>query len=429
MLFLFCFANMLGLLLFWRKYAEIGLERIYFTIFVSCYVFTYFGGILLAAALSSMLGIEKIGVPDGTAWRLVILSEICLGLLVLGYVIASPIKKIVTKRDSLNWNKNTKVFICVLLVSFFVAMAAYIVGSGGVVLFKEGGYENRYDANVGMGGYSLFFSMGLLGCTMLSLRAETKRKKRIALGCTIAYCVMTFVVLGGYRQLGFASLFSFGVIALMRGDISFLKFTMFSGLLVIITLAVAMLRYTGTSADDVGGVYGRLIIFLYDGFAPVDAFYNIVEYSKNHEISENVFVNQFLTVIPRAIWSDKPLVVLNAGNFYTQVVIGRTDAITYSPTLLGELYLIGGNVMCCAGVFVSGIALRVLDEIVIRSRKKILVAFFFSFSFVFVFNLYREGVSVFLTKIMLFGVVSVMLSAFSKLLRTVKKGAYGIRGC
>ncbi|HWU42670.1 MAG TPA: WzyE family oligosaccharide polymerase, partial [Bdellovibrio sp.] len=279
----------------------------------------------------------------------------------------------------------------------------------------EGGYENRYDANVGMGGYSLFFSMGLLGCTLLSLRAETKRAKRNSLICTIAYCALTFVVLGGYRQLGFAALFSLGVISLMRRDISNKKFLLLSGLLIVITLAVAMLRYTGTSADDIGGIYGRLFIFLYDGFAPVDAFYNIVEYSKNHRFSDNVIINQFATAIPRAIWPDKPLIVLNAGNFYTQNVLGRSDAITYSPTLLGELYLAGGSFACVVGAFSSGMILRALDEIVIRSRNKLSVAFFFSFAFVFIFNLYREGIGVLVTKIVLFGTASFILVCVSQL--------------
>ncbi len=407
---------MLGLAIFWIRHAELSVRRIYFTVFVSCYIFTYFGGILLAAALYAILGIEKIESSDGTTWRLVILSEICLFLFFAGYFLSAPLKGVIQKRSGLDWRRNTKALIFVLLASFVVAMAAYVVGSGGPVLFKQGGYENRYDANVGMGGYSLFFSMGLLGCTLLSLRAVTAKEKRKALICTVAYCVLTFVVLGGYRQLGFAALFSLGVISLMRKDISFGRFLILSGSLIVVTLAVAMFRYTGTSADDIGGVYGRLIIFLYDGFAPVDAFYNIVDYSKNHGISENVIFNQFATAVPRSIWPDKPLIVLNAGNFYTQVVLGRTDAITYSPTLLGELYLAGGAVACLIGSLISGVFLRFFDEIIIRSKSKLMVSFFFSFAFVFIFNLYREGISVLVTKIMLFGGASFGLMCLASLL-------------
>lgn len=428
MVYLLCFTNMLGLALFWAKYAESSMRRIYFTVFVSCFVFTYFGGLLIAALLYSMLGIEKISAYDDTTWQIVVLSEICLFLFLAGYAGAAPFRKIIRKRGKLNWRRKTKSLIYVLLAAFLVSVVAYVVGSGGLVLLKNGGYENRYDANVGMGGYSLFFSMGLFACTLLSLRAESAREKRKALIYTIGYCAITFVVLGGYRQLGFAALFSLGVIALMRRDVSFAKFLVLSGALIVVTLVVAIFRYTGTSSDGVGGIYGKLLIFFYDGFAPVDAFYNIVEYCKFHGVSENVIANQFATMIPRSLWADKPLIVLNAGNFYTQNVLGREGSITYSPTLLGELYLAGGPKACLLGSLISGAILRALDEIVIRSSSRLVVAFLFSFAFVFVFNLYREGLSVLTTKLILFGGASVVLVCVAKLLASGSKKSGVPRG-
>lgn len=428
MVYLVCFINMLGLVLFWAKYAESSMRRIYFTVFVSCFVFTYFGGLLIAALLYSMLGIEKISAHDDTTWQIVVLSEICLLLFLIGYTGAAPIRRLIRKRGDLNWRRGTKPLVYVLSIAFLIAVVAYVVGSGGLVLLRNGGYENRYDANVGMGGYSLFFSTGLFACALLSLRAETGREKRKALIYTIGYCAVTFVVLGGYRQLGFAALFSLGVIALMRRDVSFAKFLVLSGALIVVTLVVAIFRYTGTSSDGAGGIYGKLLIFFYDGFAPVDAFYNIVEYCRFHNVSENVIANQFATMIPRSLWADKPLIVLNAGNFYTQNVLGREGAITYSPTLLGELYLAGGAKACLLGSLISGAVLRALDEIVIRSSGRFVVAFFFSFAFVFVFNLYREGLSVLTTKLVLFGGASLVLVCAAKLLVSGSKARGAVRG-
>lgn len=413
--YLLCWLNLLALLVYWTRRGEAGLRRIYFTLFVSCYVFTYFGGVLLASALFAVLGIEKIAASDAVTLEVILISELGLGLFLAGYGLASPVRRFIPQRTGMDWRRGTGWTVAALAAVFCVAMAVYVVGAGGPVLFREGGYENRYDANLGMGGYSLFFPMGLVACTLIALRAQSGAQKRTATLVTVLYCALTFVVLGGYRQLGFAALFSIGVIALLRRDLSYRRFLVLCAVLIVSTLAVAIFRYTGTTDDESGGLAGRLFIFLYDGFAPVDAFYNIVEFGRNHAVPVNVLANQFMTAVPRWAWPDKPLVVLNAGNFYTQNILRRADAITYSPTLLGELYLLGGVWGCAAGAFVSGVALRVFDEIVLRSRNRSRVVFLFSFAFVLVFNLYREGFGVLATKLLLYGGVFAVLLFLARL--------------
>lgn len=420
MIYLICFANLVGLTIYWCRLGVDGLRRVYLTMFISCYVFTYFGGVLLANVLYSSYGIDKIRASDATTRELVLLAQGCLLLFVLGYWMVGPLRGLISKRTDIDWRTGTRWSVRLLSAAVIVSMLIYLIGSGGPVLMKEGGYENRYDANVGMGGYSLFFSLGLMACTLASLRAETSKEKLRVVAGTFMYCLLTFIVLGGYRQLGFAALFSIAVIAVLRRDISFGKFIVVSVVLVTATLAVAIFRYTGTASDQTGGLTGRLFIFLYDGFAPVDAFYNIVEFCRYHDVTENVLLNQFLTAVPRFMWSGKPAIVLNAGNFYTQVVLGRTDLITYSPTLLGELYLLGGGAACAMGAFISGCILRAFDEIILLSKHKMLVAFLFSFSFVFVFNLYREGIEVLVTKTILYGLAVLLVLATTRLLTGLK---------
>lgn len=414
MIYIVCVLNTLALGLYWAKYREDSLRRIYLTLFVSCYVLTYFDGVLLAAAMEHLLGIRKITAPHSDGWKVVLIAQGCLLLVLLGYWIAGPVKYTIALRGPIEWRRNTKGMVLVSACVFLISVVVYMAGSGGPVLLKAGGYQNRYDANVGMGGYSLFFAVGLIACTLASLRAVTRSQKRLAALATIGYCALTFAALGGYRQLGFAALFSLGVIALLRRDVSFGRFLVMSAALIAITLGVALFRYTGTAADETGGLGGRLFIFFYDGFAPVDAFFNIVRYVDWHDVRTNVLINQLLTPVPRFIWADKPLIVMNAGNFYTQAVLRRTESITYSPTLLGELYLLGGITACAIGSFISGLVLRLFDELVIRSRKKMLVAFTFSFSFVLVFNLYREGIEVLITKFVLYGAVVVVMSLVAR---------------
>ncbi|KNH10003.1 putative ECA polymerase [Candidatus Burkholderia brachyanthoides] len=414
MVYVVCILNTVALAIYWAKYREGSLRRIYLTLFVSCYVLTYFDGVLLAAAMEHFLRIRKITAPDSDVWKIVLVAEACLLLFLFGYWIAGPVRHAIAMRGLIEWRRNTKGMVFVSTGAFLVSVAIYMAGSDGPVLLKTGGYQNRYDANVGMGGYSLFFAVGLIACTLASLQAVTKRQKGMAALATIGYCALTFAALGGYRQLGFAALFSLGVIAMQRRDVTFSRFLVTSAVLIVITLGVALFRYTGTAADETGGLGGRLFIFFYDGFAPVDAFFNIVRYVNWHDVRTNVLINQLLTPVPRFIWSDKPLIVMNAGNFYTQAVLRRTESITYSPTLLGELYLLGGTTACAIGSFISGLVLRLFDELIIRSRKKMFVAFTFSFSFVLVFNLYREGIEVLITKFVLYGTVVAVMSLVAR---------------
>jgi hypothetical protein len=157
MIYLLCFANLVGLALYWQRLGATSLRRVYFTLFVSCYVFTYFGGLLLAQILFSYFGIDKISASDATSRELVLLAQACLLLFLLGYFIAAPVGRLLPKRTKIYWRLGTKGFVQVLTTAFTVSMLIYLASSGGPVLLKEGGYENRYDANVGMGGYSLFF--------------------------------------------------------------------------------------------------------------------------------------------------------------------------------------------------------------------------------------------------------------------------------
>ncbi|SPB14047.1 hypothetical protein NOV72_01296 [Caballeronia novacaledonica] len=177
MIYLICVANLAGLTFYWFRLGINSLRRVYLTIFISCYIFTYFGGVLLANALYVSYGINKISASDATTRELVLLAQGCLLLFVLGYWMASPLRRLISKRTKIDWRTGTGWSVRILSGAFILSMLVYLIGSGGPVLLKEGGYENRYDANVGMGSYSLFFSMGLMACTLASLRAQTSKEK------------------------------------------------------------------------------------------------------------------------------------------------------------------------------------------------------------------------------------------------------------
>lgn len=162
---------------------------------------------------------------------------------------------------------------------------------------------------------------------------------------------------------------------------------------------VALFRYYDSFAGAGLGELGTLVLyFVYDGVVPYDAFHKIVLYidSSSFEVRGEIILNQFGTLIPRFIWESKPSVLLNGGNFYSQVILGRESVVTYSPTFLGELFLIGGWVSCLIGSFFAGILLKVFDNIVAQ-KKGLIFIILFSYSFLLIFNLYREGLFVLLT--------------------------------
>ena len=228
---------------------------------------------------------------------------------------------------------------------------------------------------------------------------------------SVGYAILTFTALGGHRQLGIAAILTLLFIGLKRKQISKTVLFGFALLSIIALVFMGFIRY-GTLAR--GYSFDKLFVislyFLQDSLSPFDSFARIIDAVPRYIDFQyaDTFVNQFIFMIPRAVWSDKPIIVMNAGNYFTQNILGLKGILTISPTILGELYMAGGGVACSLGMFLVGGFLKMIDRVFIRIRKDcVLIVFYYAFLFQLCFNLYREGVAVFLSKLLISYVLSI----------------------
>ncbi|TOH90366.1 hypothetical protein CGI70_23755 [Vibrio parahaemolyticus] len=71
----------------------------------------------------------------------------------------------------------------------------------------------------------------------------------------------------------------------------------------------------------------------------------------------DLFFNQFLALIPRALWNDKPIVMMNSSYYFTQYILGFSGNLNMASTMLSSALIIMKNgyyvVYAAAAVFVA----------------------------------------------------------------------------
>ena len=371
-------------------------EKLFSSFFLILFVTTYYGGGIAIRLFEKYLG----GFKSYASVDLSLVYTIAFFSLIM-FIIGNNIRlpKIFSNKNKFTHLKQMKVISFIITV---LSISLYVYFNG-LVLFKQGGYENRYVSNIGLGMITLFFPFGLIYLLSKYFLLTEKRKWLVFLYSFI-YAVVVFVVKGGQRQIGFAALFNFFVLLYLYKEVKVLRllFLGFVGLLFVNIIAV--FRYVDDVSNiDVLSLVTPVIYHIYDGLMPVDALLNIINYyhEGGHMPGFEVVLNQFLVLVPRAIWPGKPEIMMNAGNFYTMHILNRDMFITYSPTFLGELFLIGGYLACFVGSFITGVMLNYIDKL-INNRKGLLMIYFLSFIFLLNFNLYREGLFVMISQIFSF---------------------------
>ena len=301
-----------------------------------------------------------------------------------------------------------------------LALFLYFVKNGFVIL-KLDGYESRYTANVGVGIYTQFMQLFYFFIAGLIYKNGVKSPKKL-IAISLLFFVVTFSLLGGHRQLGLGVIIGIFFYLMLEKKISAPRFFVIFIPFLIFSLAIAVLRYENHNLD-VAQVINFVIIFFYDGLTPIEAHTNIFQYvNANGYPGLSIITNQFGAYIPREIWTDKPLMMLNGGNYYTSIILARTSLVTYSPTLLGELILAHGPYFYFAAV-PTGILLCAIDKSV-NSRTFFGIAMIL-FSFTIIFNLYREGLYVFLTKLIFIFIFSRFFYFISRTKKSIPAHSIG----
>ncbi|MEP0366649.1 MAG: WzyE family oligosaccharide polymerase [Cyclobacteriaceae bacterium] len=358
-------------------------ERVFSSLFILMFALTYFGGLFViqfVSEASPVSGFKSLSgeINDGVIG----VPAISLLFLIFGNSL----------RTNRNRDKEVSYSTSEGVISIFLACLSILlyVAINGVVLFKSSSYDARYESNVGLGLLTKYINFGLVFLIQFYIVSRAKLTSYLY---ALIFCAAVFSVMGGYRQVAFAAILNVILLQFIEGRFTLKRLILYFTIGIIVINFVALLRYGISIQDLFSSDSLRLVVFFFfDGLIPVDAFLRIVDYCEVHKAPGlSIPINQFLSYVPRFIWSDKPIVIMNAGNFYTSVILNRTNFITYSPTFLGELYLIGGKYACFVGSFSAGVLIRKLDSYSTKQNIGLKSIFVLSFGFLIIFNLYREG--------------------------------------
>ncbi len=330
-----------------------------------------------------------------------ILISICLYVYLLIFIVCDII--VPNFRFRLFLIPNKKIFIRILSFLLFsvasISIIIYLWKNNGFVLLKSTGYLDRYEKNIGLGLITLMITMYIPANLLIYLIKPVKSRFYISLIIAIIFGLLSFFAIGGYRQLllmGIISLFFYNI---YHSGISYTKVFTYSVLGVVILFYLAVIRY---DIDLNQNLVGLFIVFTQDSLSPFNSFTKIIEYIDSTSDFQNIklFLGHFQIVVPRMFWENKPELILNSGNFFTQNVLNYKSALTISPTLAGEFYLMRGVLSLFFGFILIAVMNVILERVVVIYKENnmngILQNTFFFASIFNSFWLVREGLEVYI---------------------------------
>lgn len=390
-------------------------RHIFTILFIMSFSVLHIGGELLNGVML-FYGIDKV---EGGDFYGTMLPMLFLFIFIISYVFFNIIVPYFSKNTLLS--DIDDIIIKLSFGIFTIALLIYISKSG-LVLFSDGGYINRYEKNLGLGVVTqllIFFYFGFsiwLRKKVLSTPG-TMRDMLPPMILGVMFCIVTFLALGGHRQLGFGVFFVIGLLLYEMKKLSRVQLITLSVFAVSFLTLSAVFRYD-VNISSFGDLVKIFAIYTFDGLTPIDAYYNIYNYVSTYGPEDGVLSNLFLSLIPRTIWSEKPEIMMNAGNVYTQFILGRVTAITYSPTMLGELLLIHGLYFVPFLAPALAFVMVMLNRLVATGSR--LGYIFLSLSPLLVFNLYREGFYVMIKRIILYLIFIAFIFLIARILNTLR---------
>ena len=307
----------------------------------------------------------------------------------------------------------------------------YFLSKNGLLLLESSSYEERYETNLGLGILTRLFPFFIAGTVISFILKPTYRNWKFNLLIGIFLGTLTYIVMGGYRQILAIHIFVFLILGHHYSYIKLFTIIKFGILAIPLLMFMALFRYGIDSSSDLSM---HLLVFTRDSFAPYNSFANIIEYYKNTPEGFqglSIVSNEFSSLIPRSIWADKPELVLNAGNFYTQEILNYDAGITISPTILGSLFLISGHYGIVLGSIFLAVTLRWFDKKMYRaaivfSRNNrafnlILYSIFYYYIIFYTFTIAREGIEVFFQRTIMAYIIFIVFVYVSKVIASAIK--------
>lgn len=309
----------------------------------------------------------------------------------------------------------------VLLALVAIGTVGIFFMQNGFLLFKLNSYSQIFSSDVSGVALKRFFYFFIPAMLVVYFLRQDLRAWFLFLVATVAFGILTYVIVGGTRANIIIAFALFLFIGIVRGWITLWMLAAAGIFGVVGMFWLALKRYS----LDVSGAEA-FYTFLYltrDTFSPWENLALLLQnYDKIDFQGLAPILRDFYVFIPTWLWPGRPDVVLNSANYFTWEVLNNHSGLAISPTLIGSLVVMGGALFIPLGAILVGMIIKWFDwlyELGKTEPNRYKAAILQGFCFGAVFNmivLAREGVDSFVSRVVFFCIIFGACLVLAKLL-------------
>ncbi|MCC8373299.1 MULTISPECIES: ECA oligosaccharide polymerase [Photorhabdus] len=412
-------------------YQEFRRVRFNFNIFFSLlYLLTFYFGFPLTCLLVFQFDVEV--VPVDALLHALLASTCFYGIYYVSYKTRLRKPSIQPKAPVFTMNRVETNFTWLLLALVAVVTVGLFFMQNGFLLFKLQSYSQIFSSQVSGVALKRFFYFFIPAMLVVYFLKQTQLRWLFFLMSTVAFGILTYVIVGGTRANIIIAFALFLFIGIVRGWITLWMLVMAGAIGIVGMFWLALKRYS----LDVSGAEA-FYTFLYltrDTFSPWENFALLLNnYDKIDFQGLAPIIRDFYVFIPSWLWPGRPDAVLNSANYFTWEVLDNHSGLAISPTLIGSLVVMGGVLFIPVGAIVVGLIIKWFDwvyELGKQETNRYKAAILQAFCFGAIFNmivLAREGVDSFVSRVVFFCIIFGLCLVIAKLLYWLFESAGLIR--
>ncbi len=297
-----------------------------------------------------------------------------------------------------------------ILAAIAITAVGIFFMQNGFLLFKLTTYSQIFGSEVSGVALKRFFYFFIPAMLVVYFLNPSQRMWFFFLFSTVAFGILTYVIVGGTRANIIIAFALFLFIGIVRGWITLWMLAVAGVVGVVGMFWLALKRY----GMDVNGAEA-FYTFLYltrDTFSPWENLALLLQnYDKIDFQGLAPIARDFYVFIPSWVWPGRPDLILNTANYFTWEVLDYHAGLAISPTLIGSLVVMGGIWFIPLGAVLVGFVIKWFDWLYDAGKaeeNRYKGAILQAFCFGAVFNiivLAREGVDSFVSRVVFFSLI------------------------
>jgi len=401
-------------------YKEFRRVRFNFNVFFSMlYLLTFYFGFPLTCLLVFRFDVQVVQVEY--LLQAMLAATCFYGIYYVSYKTRLKARPATPRAPLFTMNRAETHLTWILLALVALITVSIFFLHNGFLLFKLKSYSQIFSSEVSGVALKRFFYFFIPAMLVVYFLRENRRSWLFFLVSTVAFGLLTYVIVGGTRANIIIAFALFPFIGIVRGWISLWMLAV-AGVMAIVGMFWLALKRYGMNVNGPEAFY----TFLYltrDTFSPWENLGLLLQnYDKISFQGLAPIIRDFYVFIPSWLWPGRPGVVLNSANYFTWEVLNNHSGLAMSPTLIGSLVVMGGVGFIPLGAVAVGLIIKWFDwlyELGKAEKNRYKAAILQSFCFGAVFNmivLAREGVDSFFSRVVFFCLIFCACLVMAKLL-------------